>query len=175
MWVGWREDFPLHRDRIPGRELGVGRIREPSLVQRRARLQVVKRVVPRVLKFSRVAIKRFVQLSADAGAAFCIDQIFEGVIMNTADFSIHYRSTVRGFTASERGNLTTVYYGITQRIPKDVFESDPFNASGQSCSEMVDAVGRIPNRISNCTIERYEARDMENGDLIVIVRVPCGP
>jgi hypothetical protein len=111
----------------------------------------------------------------DARAAFCFDQLSKGVIMDTSGFSIRYFSTIRGITASERADLTTVYYGFTQRVPKEVFESDPFNASGRSCAEMIDIVGRISHRIPNCKIERYEARDLENGDLIVIVRVPCGP
>ena len=94
--------------------------------------------------------------------------------MNPVDFQLSYRSTIRGITASERGQ-PVVYYGMIQRIPRRTFDTDPAAASWQSMEDMMMTIPQVEWRVTDGVVERYEIRDMNNRDLLVMVRVPCAP
>lgn len=92
--------------------------------------------------------------------------------MKPVDFEMSYVSTIRGITASVRDE-SVVYYGMIQRIPGRMFVTDTAKAVGQSFEEMMMAIPQVEGRLTDGVVERFEIRDMNNSDLLVMIRVPC--
>ncbi len=85
--------------------------------------------------------------------------------------SMHYFSTVRGITGGSENGL--VYIGVTFRIPASVLGTQEQIAF----EEMYDPlVIFLPDEDSepafDVPMERYEIRDIEGGDVVVMYRMP---
>ena len=78
------------------------------------------------------------------------------------------------------------YFGILKRIPLDVFFREPWELRCVvlEWDESIESMRRgLPNTLSvsmqgweplaNGVVERFEAFDRENGELLVFWRVPC--
>jgi hypothetical protein len=103
------------------------------------------------------------------------DALLESGGAQGMDYALSCSSTVGGITASWRGEMPTVYYGITERIPNRLFVTATATAIEQSVERMQAAILGVAGRLPNGVVERYEIRDTHNGDLIVMIRVPCVP
>ena len=93
---------------------------------------------------------------------------------------LSYHSTIRGITSSERES-PVVYFGKIVRVPCDVFmqviEGKIGSTEWKRADPTIDIVRHIKDRkdetpVPDGTIERYEVRDVDNGDLLVMVRIP---
>ena len=96
------------------------------------------------------------------------------------DMQLSYTSTIRGITSSERED-PVVYFGKIVRVPCDVWMQAITGKIGSAEWEQADPTMDIDRVIkdrenempvSGGTIERYEIRDVANGDLLVMVRIP---
>lgn len=96
------------------------------------------------------------------------------------DMQLSYKSTIRGITSGERED-PVVYFGKIVRVPCDVWMQAITGKIGSTEWERADPTIDIARHIKDRRdeapvpagiIERYEVRDVDNGDLLVMVRIP---
>ena len=96
------------------------------------------------------------------------------------DMQLTYQSTIRGITSCDQEH-PIVYYGKIVRVPRSVYMKVVAGKIGPTEWERADPTMDIDCCIkdledgipvSGGIIERYEVRDIDNGDLLVMVRIP---
>lgn len=80
---------------------------------------------------------------------------------------VHYFSTVNGFAGRD-----SVYYGFTVKVPKDDFDKAAQSAS-EEMQKFEAFLANLPKDLEAAEpIERYETRDIETGELLIMWRLP---
>jgi len=88
--------------------------------------------------------------------------------------TVAYYSTTRGVTQQQTG-ASTIYYGKAFKIPKKSFSEDGEVDFEKDIGGLVEEIQKknLEPLLNEATVERYEAWDVENGDVWVMYRVPC--
>jgi hypothetical protein len=88
--------------------------------------------------------------------------------------TVAYYSTTRGVTQQQTG-ASTIYYGKAFKIPKELFSEDGEVDFEKEIGELVEEIQKkdLEPLLNEATVERYEAWDVEDGDVWVMYRVPC--
>jgi hypothetical protein len=88
--------------------------------------------------------------------------------------NIAYYKTTMGVTQQQTGTSAN-YYGKVFRIPKDLFSEEGDVDFEKDVGELVQEVQSkgLEPMIEGTTVERYEIWDVENGDVLVMYRIPC--
>ncbi len=88
---------------------------------------------------------------------------------------VWYLSTVRGINNREREKPLMTYFGTTYRVPREIHGTDEQLKHEQTSDDMMQTVtdydGTIWTPALGEPIERYECRDLETGDVLVMYRV----
>ena len=89
--------------------------------------------------------------------------------------SVWYLSTVRGINKRAREKPQMTYLGTTYRVPKEIYGTDQQLEHEQTLADILQIVtgndGAIWTPVLGEPIERYECRDLETGDVLVMYRV----
>ncbi len=88
--------------------------------------------------------------------------------------TVAYYSTTKGVTEQQTGE-PIIYYGKVFKIPEELFSEDGEVDFEKEIGDLVEeARNKGLEPVSDeATVERYETRDIGNGDVWVMYRVPC--
>ena len=88
--------------------------------------------------------------------------------------NIAYYSTTKGVT-QQQTDASMVYHGKIFRIPKPLFDEEVDVDFDKEIGELVQEIQEkgLEPLLDETTIERYETRDIESGDVWVMYLVPC--
>ncbi len=90
--------------------------------------------------------------------------------------TVAYFSTKQGVTQQQTGG-SAVYYGRVFKISEELFSEDgevDFQKEITGLNDELRSKGMEPV-LDQTTVERYETRDVDSGDVWVMYRVPCEP